>query len=77
MFKYLLVLLLLSTCSYANITLKDLKSKPTSHAKDFMIWQYLKQNITAKQADLAYKQVKDSKNSKLIYAYSKKQKTRL
>jgi len=72
MFKYFLALLLLSTCSHARITLKDLETKPASHAKDFMIWQYLKQDISAKQADLAYKQVDDSKSSKLLYAYAKK-----
>jgi len=76
MLKYLLVLLLISTCSHARITLKDLEKKPTSHAKDFMIWQYLKQDINAKQADLAYKQVKNFKNSKLFYAYSKKTKNK-
>lgn len=72
MLKYLLVLLLISTCSYAKITLKDLESKPVSHAKDFMIWQFLKQDISAKEADLAFKQVDNNKSSKLIRAYAKK-----
>jgi len=76
MFKYLVSILLVSTCSYAEITLKDLNSKPVSHAKDFMIWQYLKQDISSKQADLAYKQVENTKNSKLLYAYAKKTKNK-
>jgi len=76
MFKYIAALLLISTCSHAQITLKDLDAKPSSHAKDFMIWQYLKQNITSNQADKAYEQVNNKKSRKLFKAYSKKTKNK-
>ena len=76
MIKLLLALVLISTCSSAKITLKDIESKPQSRAKDFMIWQYLKQNITPSQADAAFKQVDNSKNRRLTYAYAKKTKNK-
>jgi soluble lytic murein transglycosylase len=41
----------------AKIVFEDIDSKPPSRAKNFMIWQYLKQDITSKQADMAYAQV--------------------
>ncbi|QOY55870.1 lytic transglycosylase domain-containing protein [Candidatus Sulfurimonas marisnigri] len=74
MIKFFLVLLLIFTCSSAEITLNDIDSKPASRAKDFMIWQYLKQNINSSEADKAYQQVNNKKNNKLLYAYSKKTK---
>lgn len=76
MLRYFVALLFISTCSHAEITLKDLESKPASNAKDFMIWQYLKQDITPKQADIAYEQVDNSKNSKLLHVYAKKTKNK-
>ncbi len=55
----------------ASITLQDIESKPPSHAKNFMIWQYLKQDITPEEADKAYSQVK-GKNNKIFKLYAKK-----
>jgi soluble lytic murein transglycosylase len=55
----------------ANVTLQEIDSKPTSRAKNFMIWQYLKQDITPEQADKAYAQIK-GKSNKLFKLYAKK-----
>lgn len=76
MFKYFLILCLFLTGAKAEITLEDIESKPPCRAKDFMIWQYLKQNITSSQADKAYEQVHNEKNHKLFYAYAKKTKNK-
>jgi soluble lytic murein transglycosylase len=59
----------------ANITLQDIESKPSSRAKNFMIWQYLKQDITPSQADKAYSQIV-GKSNKLFYLYAKKTKNK-
>ncbi len=40
-----------------QITLKDINSKPSGRAKNFLIWQYLKQDLTSEQVDAAYAQV--------------------
>jgi soluble lytic murein transglycosylase len=40
-----------------KITLKLINSKPSGRAKNFLIWQYMKQDITPEQADKAYEQV--------------------
>ncbi len=53
------------------ITLEWLSLKPRSYAKDFYIWRYFDQNITAAQADAAFYQIK-SVNWKLIDRYAKK-----
>ncbi|MCF6310381.1 MAG: lytic transglycosylase domain-containing protein [Sulfurimonas sp.] len=76
MIKYLLLFLLIFTSGYAKIKLEDINSKPSCHAKDFMIWQFLKQNITPSQADAAYKQIDNNRSSKLFYAYAKKTKNK-
>jgi len=55
----------------AKITINEINSKPAGFAKNSMIWQYLKQDISPFQADKAYKQV-DGKSNKLLYAYVKK-----
>lgn len=75
--KIILALLLISTCSATEITLKEISSKPKSRAKDFMIWQFLKQkNTTHKEADIAYALVNNTKNYKLRRAYIKKTKNK-
>ena len=60
-------------CVYldAHITLHQLNDKPKSIAKDFMIWQYLQQKITPRNAQLAFDQ-SDFFNRKLLLAYSKR-----
>lgn len=72
MLKLLVALLSISVYVYAEISLEYITSKPKSRSKDFMIWQYLNQNITASQADIAYSQVKNTNNNKIFYRYAKK-----
>jgi len=55
----------------AEITLSEIDSKPASRAKNFLIWQYLKQDINSTQADYAYKQIL-GEHSKLNRLYLKK-----
>ncbi len=69
--KYILVISLLLSSLQAEITLKEISEKPPSRAKNFMIWQYLKQDITPAQADDAFCQL-DGVSNKLFYAYAKK-----
>ncbi|MCW8895169.1 lytic transglycosylase domain-containing protein [Sulfurimonas sp.] len=76
MIKYLLISSLLFVSGYAKISLEDINSKPPCRAKDFMIWQFLKQNITPDEADKAYEQVYNNKNNRLFYAYAKKTKNK-
>lgn len=72
MLKHLLILSLVFVGGYAKISLDDINSKPPCRAKDFMIWQFLKQDITPEQADEAYKQVDNNRSRKLLNAYAKK-----
>ncbi len=65
------IYILISTILYANITLKDINSKPISLAKDFLIWQYLQQNITPQHAQDAFNQIQYI-NQKLLKLYAKK-----
>ena len=58
-------------CANAEITLDYIKSKPAGRVKNFVIWQYLKQNISSTQADVAYSMV-DGKNTKIKKLYLKK-----
>ena len=71
----LLLFSALSLSLSAEITLQEINQKPASRAKNFLIWQYFKQDITSAQADSAYKQIL-GKNSKLNRAYLKKSDNR-
>jgi len=52
------------------VTLEQINSKPPSRAKNFMIWQFMKQKITPKEAEAAFYQIKDvSINDLYTYAY--------
>ncbi|WP_345993967.1 lytic transglycosylase domain-containing protein [Sulfurimonas sp. HSL-1716] len=64
-------ILLLSTLLCAQITLEQIDSKPASRAKNFMIWQFLQQDISAKEADKAFAQIQNV-NRKLFLTYAKK-----
>ena len=75
MIKHILVILLISAYLNAEITLKEITSKPTCRAKDFLIWQFLKQNISDKEAEAAYTQA-TGKNYKLKKEYLKRNKNR-
>jgi soluble lytic murein transglycosylase len=77
MIKYLLVLLFICTCSQAKVTLKDIESKPRSHARDFLIWQYFKQGVSQKELEYLYeKKVNNKKNPKISSIYLKKTKNK-
>jgi len=56
-----------------KITLEYINSKPSGRIKNFIIWQYLDQDITPTQADKAYKQVSGN-NHKIYTRYIKKTK---
>jgi len=71
MIKKFFLLTIILTCLNAKITLNNINSKPQCIAKDFMIWQYLKQDITPTQADKAYAQL-SKKSNKVFYVYAKK-----
>jgi len=71
MLKPLLSLFVILASLNANVTLQEIDSKPPCRAKNFMIWQFLKQDISPKEADKAYSQVK-GKSSKLFKLYAKK-----
>jgi len=70
-FKLFLVFVFLNLSLYSkDITLSWLKSKPKTYARDFYIWQYLKQtNISSSNASEAFKLV-HVKNKKILFAYS-------
>lgn len=70
MIKYFLLALLISTYAFAEITLEQLSQKPKCRAKDFLIWQFLRQDITPEQAKEAYSQ-STGKNYKLKREYLK------
>lgn len=57
----------------SEITLERIGKMPRSYAKDFFIWRFFDQNITAKEADAAFYQLR-SVNWKLIHRYAKKTK---
>ncbi len=66
-----LLLLLLSLSLFAEVALEDINTKPSSLAKNFMIWRFLHQDITPAQADEAFYQYRDV-NNRLFKAYAKK-----
>jgi soluble lytic murein transglycosylase len=70
MYKIFLLFVVFASLD-ARITLQDINSKPPSRAKNFMIWQYLKQDISAQEADKAYSQV-EGKSNKIFNLYAKK-----
>ncbi len=65
----LLSLLLFS--SAFGISLDDINNKPASRQKNFLLWQYLNQNITAAQASDAFYQV-DNVNERFLFDYAAK-----
>ncbi len=67
----LLSLLLAISISASALSLSDINDKAPSRAKNFLIWQYLQQDISSDQADLAFYQIKDV-NRKLFLTYAKK-----
>ncbi len=64
-------ILLLLPLLLPAVTLKQIEKMPKSYAKDFYIWRFLNQNITPKEADRAFYQVK-SVNWKILRRYAHK-----
>ncbi len=73
MIKNFLFLPLIFALCDAEIIFSDIESKPSGRAKNFMIWQYLKQDITSKEADKAYSLV-EGNIYKINKVYLKKSK---
>jgi len=71
MFKKIFFFSLVSVSLFAEISLKEISSKPSSRAKNFLIWQYLKQDISKEQADMVFSQV-SGKHYKITKEYLKK-----
>jgi soluble lytic murein transglycosylase len=71
MIKYFFSLLFVVSYINAEITLNEINSKPPCRAKDFMIWQYLRQDISKSQAQEAYNQL-SIKNNRMLFVYAKK-----
>ncbi len=67
------LLLTLQVVSANEVTLEWLEDKPRTYAKDFYIWQFLKQDITPEEAISALGQA-NNVNNRLFYAYAKKLK---
>ncbi len=64
-------LLLFAALLLPAVTLKQIEKMPRSYAKDFYIWRFLDQNISAEEADRAFYQIK-SVNWKIIRRFSQK-----
>ncbi len=64
-------LLLFAALLLPAVTLKEIEKMPRSYAKDFYIWRFLDNNITAEEAERAFYQVK-SVNWKIIGRFAKK-----
>jgi soluble lytic murein transglycosylase len=60
----------------AKVTLQEIASKPPCRARNFLIWQYLHQNITSKQADKSYSYLYGT-NTKVERLYRKKSKKKV
>lgn len=69
--KRSLLLSLLLACGVGAVTLEEIGSKPPSREKNFLIWQYLQQDINASQANEAFYQV-DNVNFRFLFDYAAK-----
>lgn len=67
--SFLLSLLLLS--SSWGVTLSEINNKPASRQKNFLIWEFLHQDINASQASDAFYQV-EAVNERFLFDYSAK-----
>jgi len=66
-----LLLLLITLSLSAEVTLEEINASPRSLAKNFLIWQFLHQDITPEEADAAFYQFRDV-DTRLFKAYAKK-----
>ena len=69
--KRSLILSLLLVAGVQGVTLEEIDSKPPSREKNFLIWQYLHQDINASQASDAFYQI-DTVNERLLLDYAQK-----
>ena len=75
MLKQALLLSIILASLSAEIQFQDILSKPSGRSKNFMIWQYLRQDITSEQADKAYELV-EGDIYKIKKEYLKKSKNK-
>jgi soluble lytic murein transglycosylase len=66
-----LAVLMLGMPLLAAVTLEQIRSKPPSNARNFLIWQYFDQNITSEEADKAFYLIRGV-NYKMFFAYAAK-----
>lgn len=67
--KYSFALAALLLTNMWGVTLDDINDKPASREKNFLIWQYLHQDINASQASEAFYQV-DNVNERFLFDYA-------
>lgn len=65
------ILAALLGCSLWGVTIDDITAKPASREKNFLIWQYLQQDINASEAAEAFYQV-DTVNQRFLFDYAAK-----
>ncbi len=70
MIRFLAPFLLLAAL-HGSVTLDEINIRPPGLAKNFLIWQYLQQDITPHEADEAFYQIRHV-NKRLFMAYAKK-----
>lgn len=66
----ILALLLVTTSTWA-VTLNEINDKPASRQKNFLIWQFLHQDINATEASEAFYQV-ENVNERFLFDYAAK-----
>ncbi len=69
--KHSVLITLLFSCGLWAVTLEEIASKPASRAKNFLIWQFLKQDINASEAKEAFYQI-DTVNHRFLFDYAAK-----
>lgn len=69
--KLSLLLTALLAGNLLGVTLDEINSKPPSREKNFLIWQFLRQDINATQASEAFYQV-DTVNERFLFDYASK-----
>ncbi|MBD3799068.1 MAG: transglycosylase SLT domain-containing protein [Epsilonproteobacteria bacterium] len=65
------IALLLCETLFGGITLDQINDKPSSRAKNFLIWQFLKQDVNASEASEAFYQI-DTVNERFLFDYAAK-----
>ncbi|MFY9141364.1 transglycosylase SLT domain-containing protein [Sulfuricurvum sp.] len=69
--KYSLVLSVFLLTNVWGLSIEDINDKPSSRQKNFLIWEYLHQDINATQASEAFYQV-DNVNERFLFDYAAK-----